>query len=110
MIATKAGLVRPGPNRWKPYGRPEHLRDGVAELKDQGKIRHVGISNVSQARFREAERIVPIVSIQNRFNVADRVSEPLIDLCEHRRSRRSARTGYHSGMRTSMRPSWMRVW
>ena len=54
----------------------------IAELKDEGKIRHVGISNVSEAQFREAERIVPIVSIQNRFNVTDRESQPLIDLCE----------------------------
>src|SRR5262249_42831938 len=54
----------------------------IAELKDEGKIRHVGISNVSEAQFREAERILPIVSIQNRFNVTDRESEALIDLCE----------------------------
>jgi pyridoxine 4-dehydrogenase len=54
----------------------------IAELKNEGKIRHVGISNVSEAQLREAERIVPIVSIQNRFNVSDRESEPLIDLCE----------------------------
>ena len=115
VIATKGGLARPGPNRWNPDGRPEHLREAcegslrrlrleqiplwqfhrpdpkvplaesmgaIAELKDEGKIRHVGISNVSEAQFREAKRIVPIVSIQNRFNVTDRESEPLVDLCE----------------------------
>ena len=115
VIATKGGMARPGPNRWNPDGRPEHLREAcegslrrlrleqiplwqfhrpdpkvplaesmgvIAELKDEGKIRHVGISNVSEAQFREAERIVPIVSIQNRFNVTDRESQPLIDLCE----------------------------
>jgi len=115
VIATKGGLARPGPNRWNPDGRPEHLREAcegslrrlrleqialwqfhrpdpkvplaesigaIAELKDEGKIRHVGISNVSEAQFREAERILPIVSIQNRFNVTDRESEALIDLCE----------------------------
>jgi aryl-alcohol dehydrogenase-like predicted oxidoreductase len=54
----------------------------IAELKNEGKIRHVGLSNVTEDQFREAQRIVPIVSIQNRFNVADRGSEPLIDLCE----------------------------
>jgi pyridoxine 4-dehydrogenase len=54
----------------------------IAELKNEGKIRHVGISNVSEDQYREAKRIVPIVSIQNRFNVNDRGSEPLIDLCE----------------------------
>ena len=54
----------------------------VAELKAEGKIRHVGLSNVTEEQFREAARIVPIVSIQNRFNVTDRKSEPIIDLCE----------------------------
>jgi pyridoxine 4-dehydrogenase len=115
VIATKGGLVRPGPNRWDADGRPEHLREAcegslrrlrleqiplwqlhrpdpkvplaesmgaIAELKAEGKIRHVGISNVTEDEFREAERIVPIVSIQNRFNVTDRQSQPLIDLCE----------------------------
>jgi pyridoxine 4-dehydrogenase len=54
----------------------------VAQLKDEGKIRHVGISNVTEEQYREAKRIVPIVSIQNRFNVTDRDSQALIDLCE----------------------------
>jgi len=54
----------------------------VAELKAEGKIRHVGLSNVTEEQFREAARIVPIVSIQNRFNVTDRKSESIIDLCE----------------------------
>jgi pyridoxine 4-dehydrogenase len=54
----------------------------LAELKNEGKIRHIGLSNVTENQYREAQRIVPIVSIQNRFNVSDRRSEPLIDLCE----------------------------
>jgi pyridoxine 4-dehydrogenase len=54
----------------------------LAELKDEGKIRHIGLSNVTEDQYREAKRIVPIVSIQNRFNVSDRHSESLIDLCE----------------------------
>ncbi|HEY2520542.1 MAG TPA: aldo/keto reductase [Streptosporangiaceae bacterium] len=54
----------------------------LAELKDQGKIRHVGLSNVNEEQLRKAERIVPIVSIQNRYNVTDRSSETLVDLCE----------------------------
>jgi len=115
VIATKGGLVRPGPNRWDANGRPEHLREAcegslrrlrleqiplyqlhrpdpavplaesvgaIAELKKEGKIRHVGISNVSEAQLREAQRIVPIVSVQNRFNVSDRRSQSLIDLSE----------------------------
>jgi pyridoxine 4-dehydrogenase len=115
VIATKGGQVRPGPNRWDPEGRPEHLREAcegslrrlrleqiplyqlhrldpkvplaesigaIATLKDEGKIRHVGVSNVTEDELREAQRIIPIVSIQNRFNVTDRQSQSLIDLCE----------------------------
>ena len=84
VIATKGGLVRPGPGRWEPDGRPEHLRQAcegslrrlrleqiplyqfhrpdpkvpiaesigaLAELKDEGKIRHIGVSNVSEGQF-----------------------------------------------------------
>src|SRR6201995_2157375 len=54
----------------------------LAGLKDQGKIRHVALSNVNEEQFRKAERIVPIVSIQNRYNVTDRSSETVVDLCE----------------------------
>jgi len=115
VLATKGGLVRPGPNRWEADGRPSHLRSAcegslrrlrleqiplyqfhrpdprvplaeslgeIASLKDEGKIRHVGVSNVSEAQLREAQRIVPIVSVQNRFNATDRQSASLVDLCE----------------------------
>ena len=54
----------------------------IAELKKEGKIRHIGISNVSEAQLRAAQRIVPIVSVQNRYNVADRRSQSMIDICE----------------------------
>ena len=115
VIATKGGLVRPGPNRWDADGRPSHLREAcegslrrlrleqiplyqlhrpdprvpladsigtLAELKNEGKIRHVGVSNVTEEQLREAQRIVPIVSVQNRYNVGDRHAQPLVDLCE----------------------------
>src|ERR1017187_1400570 len=115
VIATKGGLVRPGPGRWEPDGRPEHLRQAcegslkrlkldqiplyqfhrpdpdvplaesigaLAELKGEGKIRHIGVSNVTEAQFHAAEKVTPIVSIQNRYNVADRSSETIVDLCE----------------------------
>ena len=52
----------------------------LAELKAEGKIRHVGVSNVTEDQFREAQRIVPVVSIQNRYNVSDRSSETVLDL------------------------------
>ena len=51
-------------------------------LKEQGKIRHIGLSNVTEEQLRRAQRLTPIVSIQNRYNVDDRRSESLVDLCE----------------------------
>ena len=53
----------------------------LAELRAEGKIRHIGISNVREDQLREAERITPIVSVQNRYNVTDRAAEPMVDLC-----------------------------
>ena len=115
VIATKGGLVRPGPGRWEPDGRPEHLRaacetslrllrldriplyqfhrpdprvpleeslGALVQLKDEGKIRHIGISNVSEEQLRTAQRVTPVVSVQNRYNVTDRASEPVLDVCE----------------------------
>jgi len=115
VIATKGGLVRPGPGRWDADGRPEHLREALegslrrlrvdmidlyqlhrpdpkvpleesvgflAEMKNQGKVRHIGISNATEEQLRTAEQIVPIVSVQNRYNVVDRTSETMVDLCE----------------------------
>ena len=54
----------------------------LVTLKDQGKIRHIGLSNVDEDQLRRAQRLTPIVSIQNRYNVDDRRSESLVDLCE----------------------------
>ncbi|HLI74862.1 MAG TPA: aldo/keto reductase [Acidimicrobiales bacterium] len=54
----------------------------LVELKDEGKIRHIGVSNVSEEQLRRAQKVTPIVSIQNRYNVADRSSESLVDLCD----------------------------
>ncbi len=115
VIATKGGLVRPGPGRWDADGRPEHLRaacegslqrlrldqiplyqfhrpdprvplaeslGALVQLKDEGKIRHIGVSNVSHAQLREAQQITPVVSVQNRYNAADRQSESMVATCE----------------------------
>jgi aryl-alcohol dehydrogenase-like predicted oxidoreductase len=57
----------------------------LAELKDEGKIRHIGVSNFSEAQLRAAERVTPVVSVQNRYNAADRSSESMVDLCEQER-------------------------
>ena len=53
----------------------------LAELKAEGKIRHIGVSNLSAEQVQEAQQIVPVVSVQNRYNVNDRSSEPVVDLC-----------------------------
>jgi aryl-alcohol dehydrogenase-like predicted oxidoreductase len=53
-----------------------------AELRRAGKIRHVGLSNVSVKQLHAAQQIVPIVSVQNRYNFDDRSSEAVLDACE----------------------------
>jgi aryl-alcohol dehydrogenase-like predicted oxidoreductase len=62
-----------------PY---EETMGALVELKEQGKIRHVGLSNVDERHLRIAQRMVPVVSVQNRYNVTDRRSESMLDLCE----------------------------
>ncbi|HWO16424.1 MAG TPA: aldo/keto reductase, partial [Solirubrobacterales bacterium] len=54
----------------------------LKDLRDEGKIRHVGVSNVSVAQLRLARTIVPVVSVQNRFNLDDRGSEDVLEECE----------------------------
>ncbi len=51
-------------------------------LKDEGKIRHIGVSNLNEGQLRKAQRLTPIVSVQNRYNMSDRSSESMVDLCE----------------------------
>jgi pyridoxine 4-dehydrogenase len=115
VIATKGGLVRPGPGRWDPDGRPEHLREALegslrrlrtdqvtlyqfhrpdpavpleesvgelARLREEGKIRHVGLSNVTVGQLEQARAIVPIVSVQNRYNPSDRASDAVVEAAE----------------------------
>jgi len=115
VIATKGGLVRPGPGKWDADGRPEHLREAcegslrrlkleqiplyqlhrpdpkvpvadsigvLVDLKNEGKIRHIGVSNVSEAQLREMQKLTPVVSVQNRYKLGDRSSEAMVDLCD----------------------------
>ena len=114
VIATKGGLVRPGPDVWNRDCRPKQLRaacegslrrlrrdridlyqlhvpdprvpyaDSVGELvrlKEEGKIRHIGVSNVSLEELKLAERLTPVVSVQNRFNLDDRRSDGVLEYC-----------------------------
>ena len=54
----------------------------LARLKDEGKVRHVGLSQVSVEEIVAAREIVGIASVQNRYNLADRASEDVLDYCE----------------------------
>src|SRR5246500_5006564 len=56
--------------------------DTLAELKREGKIRMVALSNVTQEHIERARRIVPIVSVQNRYSFADREGDYVVDYCE----------------------------
>jgi aryl-alcohol dehydrogenase-like predicted oxidoreductase len=115
LIATKAGLVRPGPDRWTPDGRPEHLRAScedslrrlrldcielfqlhridpavpeadqfgtLDDLRREGKIRLIGLSEVDVAAIERARETLPVVSVQNRYNVTDRAWEAVLQYCE----------------------------
>jgi pyridoxine 4-dehydrogenase len=54
----------------------------LAELRDEGKIGHVGVSNFDTDQLAEAREIVPVVSVQNRYSIGDRESEPVLEACE----------------------------
>jgi pyridoxine 4-dehydrogenase len=56
--------------------------DALARLREQGKIRHVALSNVTREHVERARKIVPIVSVQNRYSFADRESDFIVDYCE----------------------------
>jgi pyridoxine 4-dehydrogenase len=118
VIATKGGLVRPGPGQWQADASPEHLRlacegslrrlgleqipiyqlhrvdpavpladslGALVELKDEGKILHIGLSNVTVDQLREAQSTTSIVSVQNRYNLGDRSSEEVLRHCDYER-------------------------
>ena len=54
----------------------------LKELQDEGKIRHIGISNVSLEEFERAREVVDVVTVQNRYSLADRHSEDVLETCE----------------------------
>lgn len=115
VIATKAGLVRDGPGKWRPDCRPERLKQAcedslrrlrldtidlyqlhapdsnvpfeesvgaLSDLREEGKVRHVGLSNVGRSHLAAAREIVPVVSIQNRYSLTSRDSEQVLKACE----------------------------
>jgi pyridoxine 4-dehydrogenase len=70
-------LHRPDPS--VPY---EDSVGALKELQDEGKVRLVGVSNVSVEQLATARSIVDVVSVQNLFNLTDRHSEDVLDACE----------------------------
>ena len=115
VIATKAGLERPGPDQWETNGHPAHLRKAcegslkrlrldridlyqlhridpkvpaedqigtMRDLRQEGKIAHVGLSEVGVAELEMARSIVPIVTVQNKYNLVDRAYDAMIEHCE----------------------------
>jgi aryl-alcohol dehydrogenase-like predicted oxidoreductase len=114
LIATKAGLVRHGPDIWQPVGRPEYLRQeaemslrrlgldrielfqlhridakvpledqiGVLnELKDEGKIAAIGLSEVSVDEIERVRKMADIATVQNLYNLGNRQSDDVLDYC-----------------------------
>jgi pyridoxine 4-dehydrogenase len=60
----------------------EESLGAIKKAQDAGKIRHVGLSEVTVAEIEQAKKVVPIVSIQNRYNITDRESEAALNYCE----------------------------
>jgi pyridoxine 4-dehydrogenase len=60
----------------------EESMGAMKDLQDEGKVRHVGVSNVSAAELDVARGVTEVVSVQNRYNVEDRHSDDLLDVCE----------------------------
>jgi pyridoxine 4-dehydrogenase len=112
VIATKGCWNRPGPNQWTHDATPAHLREAVEgslkrlrldrievyqlhtpdpfvplvaslETRNHGKIRLIGLSNVTREHFERARKVVPIVSVQNRYSFADREWDDVVDYCEN---------------------------
>ncbi len=54
----------------------------LKELQDEGKIRHIGVSNVSVEQLAQARALVDVVTVQNRFNLTDRTDQDVLDVCE----------------------------
>jgi pyridoxine 4-dehydrogenase len=54
----------------------------LEQLKSEGKIRHIGVSNFNEHQLRQAQQVTIVVSLQNMYNLGYRDSDPLIDLCE----------------------------
>jgi pyridoxine 4-dehydrogenase len=71
-------------HRIDPRTPLEESLGAFRRMQEQGKIRHIGLSEVAPAEIEEAQKIVPIVSVQNRYSLADRRHEETLTWCEQR--------------------------
>jgi aryl-alcohol dehydrogenase-like predicted oxidoreductase len=71
-------------HRIDPRTPLEESLGALRRMQEQGKIRHIGLSEVTPAEIEEAEKIVPIVTVQNRYSLADRRHEETLTYCERR--------------------------
>jgi pyridoxine 4-dehydrogenase len=69
-------------HRIDPKVPPQEQFEAAREFQREGLIRHVGLSEVSVEDIERARRVVPIVSVQNRYNITDRKWDPVVDYCE----------------------------
>ncbi|HEY6388546.1 MAG TPA: aldo/keto reductase [Candidatus Acidoferrum sp.] len=69
-------------HRIDPAYTAEDQLGTLKDLQTQGKIKHIGLSEVSVAQIKHARTIVPIVSVQNRYSLADRTAEDVLEYCE----------------------------
>ncbi len=69
-------------HRIDPQTPVEESLGEIAKLKEEGKIRHVGLSEVKPDEIERARKVVEIVSVQNKYNVGDREHEYVVDYCE----------------------------
>jgi aryl-alcohol dehydrogenase-like predicted oxidoreductase len=69
-------------HRIDPKVPVEESLGALKDLQQAGKIRHIGLSEVNPAEIRQASKVVPIVSVQNRYNLADRAHEDTLKYCE----------------------------
>jgi pyridoxine 4-dehydrogenase len=69
-------------HRIDPQVPVEDSLDELKKMQQEGKIRHIGLSEVSVKEIERAQKTVPIVSVQNKYNIADRTHESVLQFCE----------------------------
>ncbi len=69
-------------HRIDPKVSAEDQLGALKDLQAQGKIKHIGLSEVNVSQIRKAQSVLPVVSVQNRYSLADRGSEDVLDYCQ----------------------------